>query len=570
MSDATPQLILHGGRIRTMAPDGDRGVRMPTAIAVSDDRVVALGSDRNVLASRGTQTRVVDLRGRTVVPGFTDAHTHPVSGGLRHLECDLDRFDTAEGHLAAVAAYAASHPDLEWIVGDGWSMDTFPGGIPRREALDAVVADRPVLLTNRDGHGAWVNSRALELAGVFAGTPDPPLGRIERDPDGSPVGMLQESAIELVRRHIPPYDQAVLERALLDAQAELHGLGITGWQDANVPVRLLAAYRTIAGRGELTARVSLSLSTNELDRNGEEPEPFGGTEGMAAARDAVAADALAAGIGARGPGRLAASTAKFFVDGIVESRTAAVLSPYLDADGAPTGGFGTLNFDPGVLRAVAVDLDARGFQLHYHAIGEGAVREALDAIEAARRANGPRDGRPHIAHIQVIHPDDVPRFHELDAVANAQPLWAVHEPQMDELTIPILGPERTGWQYPFGSLLRAGARLAFGSDWTVSTADPFPQIEVAVRRVWPGDRDAEPFLPSERLTLDEALRAATVGSAYVNRQDEAGWLRVGRLADLAVLDRDIDAPDAGPIGETKVVVTMVGGELVYEVPALEG
>jgi predicted amidohydrolase YtcJ len=246
-----------------------------------------------------------------------------------------------------------------------------------------------------------------------------------------------------------------------------------------------------------------------------------------------------------------------------------MLDPYLDAQGRPTGGTGILNFDPERLRSLAVDLDGRGFQLHYHAIGDRAVREALDAIEAARRVNGPRDARHHIAHIQLVHPDDLPRFRGLDVVANAQPLWAVHEPQMDDLTIPILGPRRTGWQYPFGSLLRAGARLAFGSDWTVSPADPFPQMEVAVRRVWPAKRDAEAFLPDERITLEEALRAATAGSAFVNRQDGGGWLGAGRLADLAVLDRDLDSTDAGPIGDTKVVATIVGGDVVFESAALE-
>lgn len=553
-----PELILHGGRIRTMSPD--RAVAQ--AVAIAGDRVTALGADRDVLKLRGPRTRVVDLRGRTALPGFTDAHTHPISGGLRHVECDLDRFDSVEDHLGAVAAYAAANPDREWIVGDGWSMETFPGGIPRREALDAVVPDRPVFLTNRDGHGAWVNSRALELAGITASTPDPTLGRIERDPDGTPVGTLQEAAMELVTRLIPPHDRATLERALIDAQAELHSLGITGWQDANVNPDRLAAYRAVADRGALSARVMLALGSDDL-------EAYGGPDGMASARDAVAVASRIAPFGAPGPARLAAGAVKFFVDGILENRTGAMLEPYLDAGGAATGGTGILNFEPAVLRRLAVELDTRGFQLHYHAIGDRAVREALDAIEVARRANGARDARQHIAHIQLIHPDDLPRFAALDAVANAQPLWAVHEAQMDELTIPFLGPERTTWQYPFGSLLRAGARLAFGSDWTVSTADPFPQIEVAVRRVWPGNREAEPFLPDERITLDEALRAATVGSAFVNRQDEAGWLGVGRLADLAILDRELGAPDAGPIGETRVVATMVGGEFVFESPALE-
>ena len=563
MSDRTPQLILHGGRIRTMATGVDRDVpTAATAIAIAGDRITALGRDREVMAARGPRTRVIDLRGRTVMPGFTDAHCHPVFGGLRRVECSLDRFSTVEDHLAAVAAFAAANPDRLWISGDGWSLDTFPGGIPRRELLDAVVPDRPVFLTNRDGHGAWVNTRALELAGVTAATPDPPHGRIERDPDGSPLGMLQETAMDLVADHIPPHDAPTLERAVLDAQAQYHAWGITGWNDAMVDGPFLAAYRAVAGRGGLTARVVLSLRSADL-------EGFGGPDGIAAIRDSVAADAAAASASAPGPARLSSGSVKFFVDGILESRTGAMLEPYLEPDGRPTDDVGFLNFEPAELRRLSIELDARGLDLHYHAIGDRAVREALDAIEAVRGANGPRDRRPHIAHIQVIHPDDVPRFAALDTVANAQPLWAVHEPQMDELTIPILGPERTTWQYPFGSLLRAGARLAFGSDWTVSTADPFPQIEVAVRRVWPEHRDAEPFLPSERLTLDEALRAATVGSAYVNRQDEAGWLGLGRLADLAVLDHHIDAPDAPPIGDTKVVATIVGGELVHEAPALE-
>ncbi len=541
-----------------MDPDGRRA----TALAVSGDRIGAIGDDREVLALRGPATRVIDLRGRTLLPGFTDAHTHPISGGLRRVECDLDRFNAAEDHVAAVAAYAAANPGNAWITGDGWSMETFPGGIPRREALDAIVPDRPVFLFNRDGHGAWVNSRALELAGITSDTADPPNGRIERDPDGTPVGMLQEGAMELVSRLIPPHGVDTLARAIRDAQAELHALGIIGWNDANVDPSELAAYRAVADAGDLTARVVLSMGAYEY-------EAFGGPDGFAAMRALVSEAATAAAPGRPGPARLAATGIKFFVDGVLENHTGALLSPYLDAAGSPTRGTGMTNLPADELIRRSIELDALGFQLHFHAIGDRAVREALDAIEATRSANGVRDARHHIAHIQLIHPDDRPRFAALDTVANAQPLWAVHEAQMDELTVPFLGPERSQWQYPFASLLRAGARLAFGSDWTVSTADPFPQIEVAVRRVWPESRDAAPFLPDERLTLDQALRAATVGSAFVNRQDDAGWLGEGRLADLAILDRDIDAPDAGPIGETRVVGTMVGGDFVFEAPALE-
>src|SRR5262245_32974586 len=244
-----------------MAPHG----AIVEAVAISGDRIAALGSTADILRLRGPRTRVVDLRGRSVVPGFTDAHVHPLGGGLKRIECALDRFDGAAELVRAVGEYAAAHQDLDWIVGDGWSLDAFPGGIPRREALDAVVPDRPVFLYNRDGHGAWVNTRALELAGVTADTPDPRNGRIERDPDGAPIGMLQEDATDLVFDRIPPYPGPILEQALLDGQAELHAWGITGWQEANADVPLLRAYRGIAGRGLLTARVSTSLGASHLD-----------------------------------------------------------------------------------------------------------------------------------------------------------------------------------------------------------------------------------------------------------------------------------------------------------------
>ena len=253
------------------------------------------------------------------------------------------------------------------------------------------------------------------------------------------------------------------------------------------------------------------------------------------------------------------------LDGIAENFTAAMLDPYLDGAGTPTANSGIDFIDPEVLADAVTRIDALGFQPHFHAIGDRAVRNALDAVAAARAANGPSDTRPHVAHIQVIHPDDIPRFAPLGMVANAQPYWAVHEGQMERLTIPFLGPERTTWQYPFGSLLRAGARLAMGSDWSVSTANPLLQIEVAVSRVADYDRTADPFLPDERITLDEALAGFTIGSAYVNHlETETGTLEVGKLADLAVLDRDVYDPASGPIGDARVIGTFVEGVAVHD------
>ena len=264
-------------------------------------------------------------------------------------------------------------------------------------------------------------------------------------------------------------------------------------------------------------------------------------------------------------GRFQASSVKLLLDGIVENFTAAMLDPYLDGAGTPTANSGIDFIDPEVLAEAVTRVDALGFQPHFHAIGDRAVRNALDAVAAARAANGPSDTRPHVAHIQVIHPDDIPRFGSLGVVANAQPYWAVHEGQMDRLTIPFIGPERTTWQYPFASLLRAGARLAMGSDWSVSTANVLLEVEVAVNRVAEYDRTAHPFLPAERITLDEALAAFTIGSAYVNHLDtETGTLEVGKLADLAVLDRDLHDPGSGPIGDARVIGTFVEGFAVHD------
>ena len=433
-------------------------------------------------------------------------------------------------------------------------MSDFPGGIPHRDDLDRVVPDRPVFLESRDGHTIWVNSRALELADVTADTLDPDDGRIERDADGRPGGALQEGATDLVERLLPADTPEELVAGLRLAQAELHALGITSWQDAIVtPEREEIAYTTLAGRGELTARVVGSLWWDRA-RGAEQIEE------LVARREGTAI------------GRYAPTAVKLMQDGVLENGTGGLLEPYLDDEGRPTGNRGLSMIDPEALKAYVTQLDALGFQPHFHAIGDRAVRESLDAVAAARRANGLTDTRPHIAHIQVIHPDDIGRFRELGVIANAQPYWACQEAQMDELTIPRLGAERTTWQYPFASLLAAGATLAMGSDWAVSTADPLLEMEVAVTRIADYHRgERPPFLPAERLDLMDALAAFTTGTAQVNHlEKEVGSIEVGKAADLVVLDRDLFDRGAGAIGEARVVATFIDGVPVHEAPALEG
>jgi len=541
------EVVLTGGRIFT----ADGAGSWARALAVRGGRVAVVGTDAAAMTLAGSGTRVIDLRGRTVTPGFGDSHVHPTHGGLARNRCELHDARGLDAYLEIIAAYAASHREAAWIQGGGWSLADFPGGMPRREDLDRVVSDRPVYLPNRDGHDAWVNSRALELARITADTLDPAHGRIARDPDGAPLGTLHEGAMDLVERLIPTTSEADLRAALLESQRYLHSLGITNWQDAWLTPIDQTAYLALAASGELTARVVGALWWDR-ERGLEQIDEL--VERRANGR----------------LGRFNATSVKLMVDGIIENGTASMLESYLDGHGHTTANRGLDFIDPELLKQVVVRIDALGFQPHFHALGDRAVRQALDAVQAARLSNGWTDTRPHLAHIQVVHPDDLPRFRRLGALPNAQPLWAVEEDQMTELTLPFLTADAASHLYPFRSLLRHGATLVMGSDWAVSTPDPLLEMEVAVTRVSPESRgETAPFLPDERISLTEALRAFTASSAHAQHLDEAGTLKTGKLADFAILDRDLFDEADGPIGDARVLATFVDGVAVYEAPGLD-
>jgi predicted amidohydrolase YtcJ len=555
------ELIFADGPVYTADATGRKlaravgpGGRPADAVAVVGGKIAAVGdaSDDCFSELTGPQTEVIDLTGRALLPGFQDAHVHPAFAGVTMVGCNLIGARTLDEALARISAYARAHPQQEWIAGAGWRMEWFANGTPDRRALDAVVGDRPAYLVNRDAHGAWASSRALRLAGIHARTPDPRDGRIEREPGGGPQGTLHEGAASLVGDLVPDPPLAERVAGLLLAQRHLHERGVTAWQDAIVGDYLgaldpLPAYLAAAASGELTARVRGALWWDR-SRGGEQlPEILARREESQV-------------------GRFRATTVKIMQDGVAENFTAGMIDPYLDPTGCHAHGSGLSYVDPDALAEYVTRLDAEHFQVHLHAIGDRAVRESLDALAAARAANGAGDNRHHIAHLQVVHPDDVPRFAALGVTANMQGLWAAHEPQMDELTIPFIGPERTARQYVFRDLLAAGARLAAGSDWSVSSANPLRAVHVAVNRSLPGatGAEAEPFLPGQSLELGEALAAYTLGSAYVNHlDDETGTIEPGKLADVVVLDRDPFGGPAADIGSTRVVGTFVQGEVVF-------
>ena len=540
----SPDLIITGADVYC----GDAARRWASAIAVTGDRITAVGTDDDVRSLASPQTVERHLPGRMVVAGFQDSHIHPPFGGRNRLHIFLNDLEGRENYLQAVKTYADANPEQPWIIGGGWAMEYFPGGLPRREDLDAIVPDRPVFLFNRDVHGAWVNSRALEIACITRDTPDPADGRIERDPlTGEPSGTLHEGAAYHLNDHFVPLPtQHDWERAILEAQRFLHAYGITAWQDAWVTPDTLTAYRSLAESAQLTARVVGALWW-ERERGLEQIDRF------VQQRETGAA-----------PG-FHPTTVKIMTDGVLENYTGALLQPYCDGCGGHTDNSGLSFIEPELLADAVTELDRLGFPVHMHTIGDRAVRTALDAVEAARAANGPNDRRHHLAHIQLINPVDVPRFRELGVVANCQPYWAQLEPQMSELTLPFLGEERAAMQYPFGDLMRFGTVLAMGSDWPVTTANVLEEIEVAVNRVDPEHRDTAPFLPEQRIALHDALAAFTMGTAYVNHDEhESGSLEVGKRADIAVLSANLFAQGAPPIADAHVDLTVASGRVVYE------
>lgn len=520
---------------------GDSARSWSHTVGVRDGKIAAVGSEAVVREEIGTGAIDVDLDGRLLIAGFQDAHVHPMMGGLARMRCNLEHVNDLGTALTVLADYVKG-TDTEWVLGGGWNYYWFEGGNPPAALLDAIT-DRPVYLGGADGHSGWANSTALRLAGITAATPDPTDGRIEHLPNGSPQGTLHEGAMRLMERVAPQPDEATLRAALLEGQRYLLSLGITAWQDAWVTEPIHKTYRELAISGDLKASVRGCLwwdREREMDQLDELVE------------------ASCQGIGAYDP-----RTIKLMLDGVCENHTASLLEPYLDQAGTETDNTGLDFIAAEHLAEIVTRIDAAGLQCHFHALGDRAVRHALDAIAAARRANGWTDTRPHLAHLQFVNPADIPRFRQLGATATVQPLWAVLDESMSNLTIPFVGPDRTRLQYPWRALLAAGTTMAMGSDWSVSTPDVLAQIDVAVHRNDPTEGVDEAFLPDQRIELADALMACTAGSAYVNhRNTTSGSIERGKQADLVVLNADpfaLERPrDVG------VDMTMIGGQIVFE------
>lgn len=541
---SAPDLIVTGAQVWAPALSAD------TALAVRDGRIVAVGSDTAIQALAAPTTERIDAAGAALLPGFHDAHIHALAGGLALLGCDLETEHSLDGYGRLIRDTAALGEP--WVIGAGWFGDVFPGGLPTRELLDEWVPDRPAVLTSHDAHGVWVNTRALERAGITEETPDPPAGRIVRDASGVATGMLLDTAGELVTRHAPPRGAAEMRRALLAAQDHLFSLGITSWHDAILGDYLtlpdsLPTYLETRADGSLLARVTGSMWWPPTAGPAYLPEMFARIEAAQAAGFAV-------------------SSVKIMQDGICENCTAALIDPYIGVSPAVRG---DSVIPPADLAEITATLDAAGLSVHFHGVGDRAVRECLDAVAAARARNGNAGERHQIAHLDLVDPADLARFAELGVTANLQPLWARNDQEILERKLPLIGAERAKSHFPFGSLHRAGAHLAMGSDWPVTSPDPLWGLHTACTRTAPAadphalnDASRTSALPAEKLTPETAIRAYTLGSAEIaGVADQLGRISLGAVADLVVLSGPIGTP--GGFDRVRVARTILGGTTVY-------
>ncbi len=544
-------LVFQNGSIYTV----DENRSWAEAIAIKNGIITFVGNNADAKDFIGPDTTKVNLEQRMVLPGMHDVHIHPISGGVLSASCDLNGLSTIAQYRSAISNYANANPDVEWILGGGWAMSVFgAGGKPSRKIIDELIPDRPVYLTSTDGHSGWANSIALEMAGITKDTPDPIDGIIDRDPEtGELIGSLQEGAMNLVQRVIPPTTIESKIAGLKYSIEMLNSYGITSIQDAIVRENDLKTYQNLERNNQLTLRVVASLWW-ERDQ-GVEQIPH-----LIELRKNYSSELVSP------------TTVKIMQDGLVENYTAVLVDHYHNVPG-PTKGIPMI--EPEFLKEVVTALDAIGFQLHFHALGDGAARQSLDAVEESVYENGQLGNRHHVSHLQLIHPDDFDRFAELEVVANFQPLWAYTGDYLTELAAPFIGAERLRWSYAIKSLQTAGALIAFGSDWSVSSANPFYQIETAITRQSateitalenaPVDPEQDvPLNIEESIDLKTAIDAFTINAAFVNKSENlTGSIEVGKYADLAVLDQNLFEIESAEISETNVLLTLFDGNVVH-------
>ena len=518
------------------------------AIAIRRGKIQAVGRDEEVERYRGIGTKRIDAGGKLVLPGFTDCHIHFLDGSLNLGRADLEGAKDPAEIQERLRAYAAKHPDDAWILGHGWNYAMFGQEIlPHKKYLDALFPERPMFLDGYDGHTYWANSKAMFLAGIGKETPNPPNGEIVHDPQtGEPTGALKESAGELVEKVIPKPDRVAKLRALRSGLKWANQNGLTRVHSAGQDFPELDLFDELRQEKQLSVRFYIAYFQDPPELRKQDIEV------MEAARKKYHDEWIDVGV------------VKFMLDGVVESHTAAFLEPYSDDPSAN----GPLFWDPAKYQSAVAEMDKRGFQIFTHAIGDKAIRTAFDAYEFTEKKNHDKNRRPRIEHIEDINSADIPRFGGLGVIASMQPLHSYPDNDTLDVWARNVGPERASRAWVWKSISEAGGRLAFGSDWPVVTLNPWQGIQTAVTRQTVEGTPKEGFVPSQRLSVAQAVEGYTLGAAYAGRREKTeGSLMVDKVADVIMVDRNIFEIDPHTIGGTKVVTTIVGGKIVYEADA---
>jgi predicted amidohydrolase YtcJ len=544
MSTLKPNLILKNGSIYTV--DGKRS--WAQAIAIAGNEIVLVGKNSDVDPYIESDTKVINLEGKMILPGFVDAHAHPSHAMYLVGNINLHSLDSLEIYQKTIADYVESHPDSQAYRGGGWTDGLFPKLGPSKEILDAIVPDRPISLVSYDGHSLWVNSETLERAKITKETPNPEGGVIERHPEsGEPSGTLRETAMKLVDQVIPDYSLEERKNALIAYQEMAAHAGITLVHDAMLDAQCIAAFKELENENLLKMRFRGSI-TMEPDQNQVEQIQTVRIERSKNTHP-----------------KFQTNTAKIFIDGVIEGGTGYLFEPYEHKPGLR----GELIWETEALNSICAALDHEKIQIHLHVIGDAAARITLDALEGAQKRNGKRDARHLITHLQLVTPEDIQRFEPLGVIGVPQPFWFQIDDYYWELALPYLGKERADKQYPMKSFIDAGVIMASASDFPVTIPfDPVIAIQLGITRSELGKTAAEVLWPEERVSLEDMITSFTYNGAYANFLEQStGSIEVGKQADLIVLDQNLFEIPATEIADTKVLLTLVDGEQVFRDPA---
>ncbi len=540
----TADVALVNGRIWT----GGDATSLVEAIAIRGDQIIRMGTTAEIKQLADAHTQIIDLGGRLAAPGFNDAHIHFLGGSSGLNEIDLTGAKSVAEMVGRIGAFAKKNPDRPWLTGSGWEYSPFPGGLPTKTYLDAVIKDRPIFLRAYDGHSAWANSKALELAGINARTKFTGYGEIVHDAVGEPTGALKEGAQSLISRLIPPLTREQKLDALRQGLKLAASLGITSLQNASGTPEEFSLYEELQKNGDLTARFSMAFSVGERTT----PQQI---ESFVALKNKYDIHPV-----------LHAASVKFVLDGVIETHTAAMIERYSDLPASSGNPFGETTMPPNMYQDLVVKYDKLGFQIYTHAIGDRAVREALNAYELAQKVNGNgnrRNPRHRIEHIETIAPADIPRFAKLGVLASMEPIHA--DPGTAEVWSKAVGAERLPFAFAWQSLLKSRARLVYGSDWPAAISiDPIRGLHNAVNRRTIEGQPPRGWVPDQRVSIIDALRAYTNGGAYSSFEEGIkGRIAPGMLADVVIFSQDLFKVDPMRIHETRVVLTIFNGKPIY-------